>query len=97
MNHNVIYLISVVLGFFVVGGITFAAYDHIGGSRVTRRVLKEYLPLMDAIVFMIDASDRERFQESKDELADLLADESIANAPVLILGNKIDLRHCFRR
>ena len=42
-------------------------------------------------MFMIDANDRDRFEESKDELAGLLADEQVVDAPVLILGNKIDI------
>lgn len=46
---------------------------------------------MDAIVFLIDAYDRNRFPESKNELDSLLTDETLLNCPVLILGNKIDM------
>ena len=45
----------------------------------------------DAIVFMTDANDRARFEESRGELAGILDDEQVADVPILILGNKIDI------
>jgi len=52
---------------------------------------KEYFTTVDGIVYMVDALDRERFPESKRELDQLLTDEMLANTPILVLGNKIDL------
>ena len=51
---------------FSIGGISFTTVDL--GGHVTAVVWKEYFPAVDAIAFIIDISDKERLQESKNEL-----------------------------
>lgn len=85
-----------------IAGVSFKAFD-LGGHEIARRVWKDYYAKVDAIVFLVDAADRERFPEAQKELNGLLSDDSLASVPFLVLGNKIDiptaasedeLRHC---
>ncbi|CAL5445218.1 unnamed protein product [Camellia sinensis] len=46
---------------------------------------------VDSVVYLVDAYDKERFVEAKKELDALLSNDSLANVPFLILGNKIDI------
>lgn len=55
-----------------------------------RRIWNTYYANVDAVVFLIDVSDRSRFQESAEALRTLLDCEELSYKPFVILGNKID-------
>lgn len=69
--------------------LSLTAYD-LGGMTQQRRIWKDYFPVIDAIVFVVDARDTERFPDVAKELQTLLTIQEICDKPVLVLGNKID-------
>ncbi|XP_039158997.1 GTP-binding protein SAR1A [Eucalyptus grandis] len=72
------------------GKIKFKAFD-LGGREIARRIWPDYYATVDAVVYLVDACDKERFSESKRELDALLLDEALADVPFLVLGNKMDI------
>lgn len=75
----------------VIGAVRFRAFD-LGGHEAARQIWRNYYAKVDAVVFLVDSVDRERFPEVKAELDGLLGDEQLKDVPFLILGNKIDMR-----
>ena len=73
----------------VIQNVNIHAFD-LGGHMAMRKVWREYFPKIDAVVYLVDAADPTRFEESKAELDKLLNNEDIGRIPVLVLGNKID-------
>ena len=70
--------------------LTFKAWD-LGGQTKFRQMWHHYYECTDAVIFVIDSNDRDRFHESKQELHALLDQECLRNAPFLIFANKQDL------
>jgi len=63
----------------------------IGGQRRIRPYWKNYFENTDLLIYVIDSSDRKRFEETGEELTELLEEEKLAGVPVLIFANKQDL------
>ncbi|XP_047143370.2 ADP-ribosylation factor-like protein 4A isoform X1 [Hydra vulgaris] len=61
------------------------------GSSAFRPLWKAYVRKSDAIIFVIDSSDHERFDEAKIELELIVNSKETKGIPVLIVANKQDL------
>ncbi|KAJ6500249.1 ADP-ribosylation factor family-domain-containing protein [Mycena vulgaris] len=75
---------------FIIGDLKVSTYD-LGGHPPVRRMWRDYLSEVDAIIFVVDSVDVTRFPECKTELDAILGFEEASNVPLLILGNKIDV------
>ncbi|KAI1717306.1 ADP-ribosylation factor family domain-containing protein [Ditylenchus destructor] len=63
----------------------------IGGQRKIRPYWKNYFDNTDVLIYVIDSSDKKRFDETALELSELLEEEKLRRVPVLIFANKQDL------
>uniref|UniRef100_A0A8B9V5R2 ADP-ribosylation factor-like protein 3 n=1 Tax=Anas zonorhyncha TaxID=75864 RepID=A0A8B9V5R2_9AVES len=63
----------------------------IGGQRRIRPYWRNYFENTDILIYVIDSADRKRFEETGQELAELLDEEKLSGVPVLIFANKQDL------
>lgn len=64
-------------------------YD-LGGGKKIRGVWKNYFSEVYGIVYVIDSSEPDRMEETRDVLGELLGNPQVAGKPVLLLGNKQD-------
>ncbi|XP_034442523.1 ADP-ribosylation factor-like 8Bb [Hippoglossus hippoglossus] len=72
------------------GNVTIKIWD-IGGQPRFRSMWERYCRGVNAIVYMVDAADREKIEASRNELHNLLEKPQLQGIPVLVLGNKRDL------
>jgi ADP-ribosylation factor-like protein 2 len=63
----------------------------VGGQKSIRSYWRNYFEQTDGLVWVIDSSDRRRLEDCKRELGQLMMEERLAGASLLILANKQDL------
>lgn len=71
-------------------GVTFTVWD-VGGQDKIRRLWSYYYQNTDGLVYVVDSSDKERLEESCEELHGILNDDQMRNVPFVIIANKQDL------
>lgn len=72
--------------------IEFTVWD-IGGQTKLRPLWRHYFQNTHGVIYVVDSNDRERVTEAYDELANLLRDEELKDAKLLVLANKQDLQN----
>jgi len=70
--------------------IAFTVWD-VGGQEKLRALWRHYFASTQALIFVVDSSDRARLQEAAEELHRLIKEEELSNALLLVLANKQDL------
>ena len=68
-------------------GSSFTLWDVSGQAT---RLWKHYFDKINAIIFVIDSTDKERLQKARQHLSKVCNDKELGEAPVLIFFNKQD-------
>ncbi|XP_036398083.1 ADP-ribosylation factor-like protein 13B [Megalops cyprinoides] len=68
----------------------------LGGAQRIRDIWKHYFSESHAVVYVVDSSDAQRMEETRDALAKVLEHPCIAGKPVLLLANKQDREGALR-
>ncbi|XP_061179785.1 E3 ubiquitin-protein ligase TRIM23-like [Saccostrea echinata] len=73
--------------------VKFTIWD-VGGQQKIRPLWKHYFFNTQAVIFVVDSSNRERLAESFNELAKLVQEKELKEASLLIFANKQDVETC---
>lgn len=71
-------------------------YLESGGQSKIRPYWKNYFENTDALIYVIDCSDRKRLAETGNEFSELLADEKLNDVPIMVFANKQDLENVLK-
>ncbi|PHH63613.1 hypothetical protein CDD81_5705 [Ophiocordyceps australis] len=89
--------VSPTLG-FIIKTIDYEGYKlniwDVGGQKTLRSYWRNYFEKTDALIWVVDATDRLRTEDCRRELHGLLEEERLAGASLLILANKTDVAGC---
>ncbi|KAF3033255.1 hypothetical protein E8E12_002970 [Didymella heteroderae] len=93
MNEDV-HSVSPTLG-FIIKTIEYDGYKlniwDVGGQKTLRTYWKNYFEKTDTLIWVVDATDRERVGDCRHELAGLLLEERLSGASLLVFKNKSDV------
>ena len=70
--------------------VKFTVWD-VGGQDKIRQLWKHYYQNTQALIYVVDSSDKERIQVAREELQKMLAEDELKDAVLLVLANKQDM------
>jgi len=71
-------------------GYTLNFWD-VGGQKTIRAYWRNYFEQTDGLIWVVDSADKTRLELCRDELNELLQQEKLVGASLLILANKQDV------
>ncbi|KAM0129203.1 hypothetical protein ACHAP3_007936 [Botrytis cinerea] len=69
----------------------------VGGQKTLRSYWRNYFEKTDALIWVVDATDRLRIEDCKEELHALLQEERLSGASLLVFANKTDVNGCMTK
>merc|ERR1712025_1551184 len=70
--------------------ISFNVWD-IGGQDKIRKLWRYYYANTQGLIFVVDSSDHDRIEDAREELHQMLGEDEMRDAAVLVFANKQDL------
>ncbi|KAH3697984.1 ADP-ribosylation factor-related protein 1-like [Dreissena polymorpha] len=78
------------IGTITIGGVKLKFWD-LGGQEELQSLWDKYYAESHAVIYVVDSSDKERIDESKDAFDKMIVNDSLKDVPLLLLANKQDL------
>ena len=78
------------IGRVVMSGVELLIWD-LGGQATLRAIWPQYYSEAHAVIWVLDSTDSDRFEEAREQLRGVLGSELLAGKPVLLFVNKQDL------
>ncbi|CAB1440997.1 unnamed protein product [Pleuronectes platessa] len=70
--------------------VSFTVWD-VGGQDKIRPLWRHYFQNTQGLIFVVDSNDRDRVEESAEELSKMLMEDELKDAVLLVFANKQDL------
>merc|ERR1712014_75370 len=70
--------------------IRFTVWD-VGGQSKIRPLWRHYYQGTQGLIFIVDSSDRDRIEDAREELSQMLSEDEMRDAILLVFANKQDL------